>query len=41
MQSAQRQRQLLEEAGFVDIQVTERLIDCGCYSRGMLDIKTF
>ena len=34
LQTVERQRQLLEEAGFIDIQVVEKCIDCGCYTEG-------
>jgi hypothetical protein len=34
MQSAEHQRKLLENAGFVDIQVIEKVMDLGCYSQG-------
>jgi hypothetical protein len=34
MQSAEHQRKLLENAGFVDIQVINKVMDLGCYSQG-------
>lgn len=34
MQSAEDQRKLLENAGFVDIQIIEKVMDLGCYSHG-------
>jgi len=35
LQSIQRQVQLLEDAGFIEIQVFEKCIDCGCYTEGL------
>jgi hypothetical protein len=39
LQSMDRQRQLLEAAGFIDIQVFEKYIDCGCYTEGGAEIR--
>ena len=37
--SAEDQRRLLEETGFVDIQVIEKCIDLGCYSQGPINLE--
>jgi hypothetical protein len=33
---ADDQKRLLEEAGFVDIQVTNKWIDAGCFTNGIV-----
>ena len=41
LQSVQQQTQYLEQAGFVDIQVIEKTIDCGAYTEGMANFELF
>jgi hypothetical protein len=41
MLTAEDQRQWLEDAGFVDIQVIEKCTDCGTYTRGMAALKNY
>lgn len=37
--SMEEQQQLLDKAGFVDIQVIEKCTDCGCYTSGMTSLN--
>ena len=38
--SAEEYRQLLEDAGFVDINVITELIDYGCYTQSPMNFST-
>jgi len=38
--SAEEYQQLLEDAGFVDINVITELIDYGCYTQSLINFST-